>query len=161
MLDPSTSAPQYKRGRPRGCRRKQRLANVGKEKVIIDEGVDNKEVWDNVKITDEICDDVKAKYGKDYKNITDEQIIEFIKTSTISKGKQVEVIIISDDDTKDDAFSVSDSKDDDTEADDIEVDDDYEVGYCDIVVKSGWMLSKLIASTSKVSKGKQGQGKTK
>nr|GEV17971.1 hypothetical protein [Tanacetum cinerariifolium] len=73
------------------------MKSKGKEKVIIDEGVDNKEVWDNVKITSKICD-------------------------------KVEVVIIFDDDTKDDAFSVSDSEDDDTEADDIEADDDYEQG---------------------------------
>ncbi|GKD18893.1 hypothetical protein Tco_1208051, partial [Tanacetum coccineum] len=72
-------------------------------KMIIDESVDDKEVWDNI------------------------------------KGKEVDVIIISDDDTEDGAFSVSDSEDDDTEADN---DDD------DII----W------SKESKV-KGKQGRNK--
>nr|GEU39987.1 retrovirus-related Pol polyprotein from transposon TNT 1-94 [Tanacetum cinerariifolium] len=143
MPNPSIVPPQKNKGRPRGSRRKQRLADVdmnskGKEQVsqkaIVKESVDDRAVWDKVKISNEYLAKIKAKYVGDYKTI------------------------------RDDAFSVSETEDDDVEDNDTEDDDDdydYEVGWYDTDVKRDWWLPKMNASTLKVSKVKRKHGTQK
>ncbi|GJV22803.1 hypothetical protein Tco_1375498 [Tanacetum coccineum] len=108
--------------------------------MTADETIADKEVWVNVKFADDMCNELKV---------------------SSPRGKQVEVIINSDDDTEDDAFSVTDSKDDafsisdseddaffvsDYKDDESEVDDDTDVI---------WVVLNVHASTSKVSKFKE------
>ncbi|GJY51301.1 hypothetical protein Tco_0442148 [Tanacetum coccineum] len=137
MPDPSTSAPQNKRGRPRGSGRNQQLTNVDDTgKVDINE----------------MIDDIENK------TINFETLFHGLKKERIwKKGKEVDVIIIFDDDTEDGAFSVSDSEDDDTEADN----DDDDIIWYDTRVKSGWVVPTINASISKVSKVKGKQGRNK
>ncbi|GKC65838.1 hypothetical protein Tco_1098436 [Tanacetum coccineum] len=78
----------------------------GKEKMTVDETFDDNEIF-------EFLDDLfnmtkKELMVKKGKRI---EALEWV-FGIISKGKHVEVIIISDDDTKDDAFYVSDYEDD-------------------------------------------------
>nr|GEU38475.1 ribonuclease H-like domain-containing protein [Tanacetum cinerariifolium] len=110
-----------------------------KGKVILDECLDDKQVSNQLKITNQMVAEVKARYGNDYKSITCEQINDFLDEFNKRKKEIVR--------NKDGAFFVSDSDDGDTKAD-----DDYEVGWYDIEVKGGWVLPKLIASTSNVIK---------
>ncbi|GKD54817.1 hypothetical protein Tco_1288204, partial [Tanacetum coccineum] len=135
----------------------------GKKKTA-NETVGDKEVWDTVKFTNEKINELKEKYGQDHKKIIDEHINKFLddmfnrtkkellvnkdKKLTLLNGCLVEVIVISNDDTEDDAFSVSDFEDDESEAYD----------YTDVM----WVLPyKSHASTSKVSNFKELQEKRK
>ncbi|GJV01618.1 hypothetical protein Tco_1335187 [Tanacetum coccineum] len=161
--------------------RNQRLGKKRKKKTA-DETVGDKEAWDTVKFTDEKINELKAKYGQDHKKIIDEQINKFLDDlfnrtkkellvnkdkkidalegvfGIIYKGKQVEVIVIFDDDTEDDAFSVSDSEDDESEAYDDTKDDAFSVSDSedDDDTDVMWVLPyKSHASTSKVSNFKE------
>nr|GEW41611.1 hypothetical protein [Tanacetum cinerariifolium] len=119
-----------------------------KGKVILDECLEDKQVSNQLKTTNRMVAEVKARYGKDYKSITCEQINDFLDEFNKTKKEIIR--------NKDGAFSVSDSDDGDTKAD-----DDYEVGWYDIRVKSGWVLPKLNASTSNVIKVNRNKAITK
>ncbi|GJT48722.1 hypothetical protein Tco_0974879 [Tanacetum coccineum] len=166
MPDPSTSAPQKKRGRPRGSGRNQQLTNVDDTgKVDINETIDDIEnktmnfetlfhglkkerIWKKGKTIQALMMEGKMIIDE---SVDDKEVWDNIK------GKEVDVIIIFDDDTEDGAFSVSDSEDDDTEADN----DDDDIIWYDTRVKSGWVIPTINASTSKVSKVKGKQGRNK
>nr|GEX06614.1 hypothetical protein [Tanacetum cinerariifolium] len=147
-----------------------KIQKRSKEIVTVDETVDDKEVWDNVKLTDDIFNEVKARYGEDHKKITDEQLSEFlddlfnktdkelmVNKGIISKGKHVEVIIISDDDTEDDAFFVSDSEDDAFYISNFE-DDAFHVSDSENDTDVMWVVANVHASTSKVSTFREHNG---
>ncbi|GJX02796.1 hypothetical protein Tco_0188712 [Tanacetum coccineum] len=125
------------------------METKGKEKMIEDETVADKEVWDNIKFTDEQINKLKEKYGLGHMKIIDEQINEFLDDMFNQKKKElllIKVIVkLMRVNTKDDAFSVSDSEDDESEADD-DTDVMWVVPY------------KSHASTSKVSKFKEQKG---
>ncbi|GJY69787.1 hypothetical protein Tco_0472769 [Tanacetum coccineum] len=187
-VDPNTPQSPKKRGRPTGSGKNQPTA-------IVDETVGDKEVWDTVKFTDEKINELKAKYGQDHKKIIDEHINKFLDDmfnrtkkellvnkdkkltllkgclvlGIISKGKQVEVIVISNDDTEDDEFSVSDSEDDESEAYDDTKEDAFSVSdfeddesEADDDTDVMWVLPyKSHASTSKVRNFKELKDKRK
>lgn len=50
--------------------------------------LDDSKVWDNMQVTDELLDEIQAKYGP-YKTITDENINEFLDELFIRTKKEM------------------------------------------------------------------------
>ncbi|GJS24855.1 hypothetical protein Tco_0453487 [Tanacetum coccineum] len=85
------------------------------QKVIVEESVNDRAVWDKVKISNEHLAEIKAKYVGDYKTIKGGQLKEYLD----------ELCIMTKNEIKENTYN-------DTEDDD----DDYEVGWYDTGVKS-------------------------
>ncbi|GJY68687.1 hypothetical protein Tco_0471669 [Tanacetum coccineum] len=71
---------------------KEKMETKGKEKMIEDETVADKEVWDNIKFTDEQINKLKEKYGLGHMKIIDEQINEFLDDMFNQKKKELLLI---------------------------------------------------------------------
>ncbi|GJU59608.1 hypothetical protein Tco_1237374 [Tanacetum coccineum] len=133
----------------KGCGK--RYESKGKEqvsqKVIVEEIVNDKAVWDKVKISNEHLAEIKAKYVGDYKTIKCGQLKEYLDELCImTKNEIKENKCINIQALKCvfrmrfsfiDGYNVSESENDDVEDNDTEDDDDdYEVGWYDTGVKS-------------------------
>nr|GEU42623.1 hypothetical protein [Tanacetum cinerariifolium] len=129
LVDPYILQPPKKRGRPTGSGKNQPTAIVGLDLLCFGR------VFRNTICFVLLCVCIKVDVEMRITNLENQfdsyKIQKLgrkgIFVGIISKGMQVEVIIIFDDGTKYDALPVSDSEDDDTEADDDTKDDAFTV----------------------------------
>ncbi|GJX69599.1 hypothetical protein Tco_0305326 [Tanacetum coccineum] len=90
---------------------KKRYESKGKEqvsqKVIIEESVDDRAVWDKVKISNEHLAKIKAKYVGDYKTIIGGQLKEYLDELCIMTKNEIKRNKYNDTEDDDDDYEVS------------------------------------------------------